>query len=354
MDRLYGKVDPLVDANARRSLENTQDTVADILGRRIASGESSNGKAVALVNEAITRPGGLTYQGVKDLRTRIGSYLDGSILPEAGTSMPELKQLYGSLTQDLRANVAANGPEALKAFDKANTIARQVAARRESLAKIVGVDANASPELVLQRLQNMAGTGSTANINRLTQARKAMGSDAWNEVTSAIFSRMGRDAQGFFSPERFLTAYGKISENGRRALFGSTGKEDLVNSINDIHTLSQGHQAIQRLANVSKTGNVVSTYAELTGLVRKPLKTLASLVGGRLIASSLAKPLTSRATSQWVRAYQNDALLQTPRSRASYVMASSRLAKAFKSVGGNPDVIQQQLNSTTPTKSEQE
>lgn len=350
---LYNKVDALVDQQAVRPLHETQGTVADLMARRIASGENSPGKAVDLVSDAVTRPGGLTYQGTKDLRTRIGSYLDGSILPEAGTSIPDLKQIYGALTKDLRGNVFEHGgPEGLAAFDKANRIASIVAARRESLAKIIGKDANMSSEGVLDRLSQMASTKSSANIDRLSQARKAIGPQGWDEVASAVLSRMGRDPAGNFTPDRFVTSWGKLSDAGKQTIFGSTGRSDLVQSLNDIATISERAQQIARYGNPSGTGRTTSVMGALGGMYAAPLATLGGLISGRVIASALSQPITAKAIAQWMKATQRAQLQATPPNVNAAGIATANMARSLGSLGLNPVDVLRGLQGAIPGRAQ--
>lgn len=355
LDKLYNKVDPLVNQTATRPLHEVQNSVGDILSRRIASGESSPGKAVDLITEAVTRPGGLTYQGVKDLRTRVGSYLDGSILPEPGTSMPDLKKIYGALTKDLRGTVFDHGgPDALAAFDKANRVASIVSGRREALAKIIGKDAGMAPEGVLDRLAQMASTKSNADITRLGQARKAIGPTAWDEVASAVISRIGRAPDGEFSPDRFVTAFGKLSDGGKQALFGSTGRGDLVRSLDDIATISKRAQQIARFGNPSGTGRTASVMTALGGVWAAPLTTLSGIVSGHVIARALARPITAKATANWSRAYQRAQQQATAPSRRAFDVASANLAKSLGQLGLDPAQVLGGLRGAVPGRADEQ
>lgn len=353
--RLYDRVDKLVDNSLARPLHEVQGAVGDILARRIASGTSDPGKAVNLVAEAVTKPGGLTYQGVKDLRTRIGSYLDGSILPEPGTSMPDLKKLYGALTKDLRGTVFEHGgPDALAAFDKANRVASLVSARREALAKVIGKDASTAPEGVLDRLAQMASTKSNADITRLAQARKAIGPKGWDEVASSVISRIGRDAEGNFSPDRFVTGFGKLSDEGKTALFGSTGRRDLVQALDDIATISSRAKQIARFGNPSGTGRIASLMAGAGALFTAPLPTLATAIGGNMMARVLARPVTAKATANWMKAYQRAQLQATPPSQSAYAVASSNLARSLAQIGLDPARTFGQLQGLVPGRADEQ
>lgn len=295
--RLYQGVDTLVDPAVTRDLSATRNMVADIAQRRQQAGLSGGGKAVDTVLEAVQRPGGLNYEGIKTLRTSVGEMLDNSLLP-ADVSKTELKRVYGALTADLKDTVAtAGGPDAAKAFNRANTMNVMINQRREALAKIVGETGDAAPERVMDRLVGYASGNSRADFQRLLQARRAIGAPNWNEVASAAVSRLGRDPQGSFSPDRFLTSWGKLSQNGKQALFGSTGKTDLLGSLEDIYTLSKKATELNRLGNPSGTGRVLSGLSIGGSLLHSPHIALPGALGARLLASHLAKPLGLRAAT---------------------------------------------------------
>jgi hypothetical protein len=77
----------------------------------------------------------------------------------------------------------------------------------------------------------------------LSQARKALPPDEWGEVASAIVARLGRDVEGNFSADRFLTGWGKLSGQGKAVLFGG----DVRKSLDDIATVSSRFQSILSL-----------------------------------------------------------------------------------------------------------
>lgn len=322
--KLYDKVDDLVNPDVKTPLEATRNTVAEIASKRDAAGLSS-GKATDAVLEAVQRADGLTYEGVKTLRTNVGEMLKGGILPE-GVSGSELKQIYGALSKDLEASVAtAGGPEASAAFNRANKYYGLVSDRRESLAKIIGADGNAPAETVFGRIEAMAGSTSRADISKLAQARKAIGSDDWNEMASTVVSRLGRDVEGNFSPQRFVTAYGKLSDAGKQILFRSTDKSDLAKHLDDIAKVSSRFKELQKFANPSGTARN-SLWAGLgAGLVATPLTTLTTVLGGRVLASALAKPASAASIAKLAKAQQMVAVTPSASKVAAYTLAAKNL-----------------------------
>ena len=225
LTRLYDSVDNLIADHAlRRPLTSTRAAARDLASDVERGIAPSNRPAIGLVERAAFSREGLTYAETKQLRTEIGARINGSILPEAGTSRPALQRLYGALTEDLQSIILrAGGKDAEDAFLRANHVARTVSQWREALAGVVGAEGNAPAERVLDRLLTMASARPGADINRLIQARAVItqqgGEEAWHEVASAALRQMGRTGEGL-SIARLRTEYSNLSPNGRDLLFG--------------------------------------------------------------------------------------------------------------------------------------
>lgn len=340
-DRAYKKVDKAINPSVTAELEATRGVVADIAAKRQAAALPLPGGAVDTVLAAVQRPGGLTYEGAKTLRSDIGESLTPSILPQ-GKSKSELKQIYGGLTDDIRSIIeTSGGQQAAAKWDAANSLYAKIADRREQLAGIVGVKGDLSGEAVFSRIQAMAGEKSTANAARLELARKAMGSEAWNEIASGVVSRMGRDREGNFSPERFLTAWGKLSDRGKELLFKSTGRGELARSLDDLVKVSSAFSdKITRFGNPSGTGQHVGVFSQVMLAVYHPLKFLAANIGGHSLSLYLSRPATAALLPVWVKTYSNVMLRPNQASLAAYNAASKNLA--LKS--GDPELYEKLIN----------
>lgn len=351
--KLYDQVDNLVNPDVKTPLDATRNVVAEIAAKRDAAALSS-GKATDAVLEAVQRADGLTYEGVKTLRTNIGEMLKGSILPE-GVSGTELKQIYGALSKDLESSVAAaGGPKASAAFERANKYYSLVSDRRESLAKIIGADGNAPAEIVFNRIEAMAGSSSRADISKLAQARKAMGADDWNELASAIVSRLGRDVEGNFTPQRFVTAYGKLSDAGKTLLFRSAGKADLASHLDDIATVSSRFKELQKFANPSGTARNASWTAIGAGLMTAPLTTLSTVIGGRAVAMALASPASAASIAKLSTSQLALVMNPTPSRIAAYSLAARNLISTLDLKAVTPADFLKSLQGPVPARAQDE
>lgn len=332
--RLYDNVDRLVNPDAASPLSETQKTVASIMSERKAAFLPGGGKAVDLVSEAVKPGANLTYDGVKRLRTAVGEAMDSGIVPE-GMSKGDLKRIYGSLTNDLRNTVQqAGGQPALEAFDKANSINAQVSARRQALAKIVGTDGNAAPEMVLDRLIGMASANRGGDLSKLSQARKAMGAESWNDVAAAAVDKLGRASpEAEFSGERFLTAWDKLSASGKQLLFNSTGKSNLVQSLDDLATLSKAHKSLMEFGNPSGTGRAVTFSGMAAATLAAPVTTLSGAIGGNALARVFASPVATSSAAKWAIAFDRAQSSPSPARTAALLSASRNLINNLSELG---------------------
>lgn len=351
--KLYNRVDTLVDQNVKTPLAATQKAVAEIAAKR-SSAALSSGKATDAVLGAVQRADGLTYEGVKTLRTNIGEMLKGGILPE-GMSGSELEKIYGALTTDLKSSIrAAGGAKAEAAFNRANEYYRLASERRAQLAKIIGSDGNAPAETVLNRIEAMAGSSSRADISKLMQARKAIGSEDWNEIASTVVTRLGRDVEGNFTPQRFVTAYGKLSPAGKSILFRSGGKTDLANHLDDIAKVSSRFKELQKFANPSGTAR-----AGLGGLIgasafAEPLTTLSSVLGGRVLATILSRPASAASVAKVVKAQEALVLSPSPARLSAFNTATRNLISTIGARNLTPADFLKAVQGTVQSRAQDE
>jgi hypothetical protein len=322
----YDAVDAVVDQNIRTQIGNTQQTIANILARRQNANIPGDSKAVNQVLEAAQNPQGLNYAGIKDLRTSIGEMLDGGILPP-GMSGNELKAIYRALSDDLRnAAQTAGGQRGLQLFERANKFNAAVAKRREELAKIVGKNGDAPAEQVFDTIVRFAGEKGGADIGRLAKARNAIGGD-WDEVVSGVVARLGRDAEGNFTPDRFVTAWGNLSDAGKNVLFSNSAHRA---ALEDIATISSKSKDLyKKFGNPSGTAQNAGFAALGAGLLAEPVTTIAAVVGGNVVSRALAQPATASSMARWSRAYQVAVTKPTAATAATLQVATRNLASTM-------------------------
>jgi hypothetical protein len=299
LDAAYNRVAQSMNPSTTTPLSATRSIASQIFQRRQAAGLSGTGGAIDHVLDALQRPGGLTYSGIKDLRSSVGEMMDQSILPQ-GMSGAELKQIYGGLSSDLDSSALnAGGQSGLQEHQAANALAKNISDRRAQLTQLLGgPKGDASDEAVFGAIQRAAGSKSSADIDLLRQAQGAVTPQSWKELSQGFISRLGRDADGNFSPQRFITDYGKISDAAKPVLFGGGMQQPLE----DLANVSRQWKSLYKYANPSGTaGHGAGIGMAIEGW-RHPLKTLAAYMTGGALGKFLATPAGAGASSNWVQA----------------------------------------------------
>lgn len=337
VSKKYGVVDNLVNPDVAAPLSATKQRVSQLLSAREKAALPSEGSAAGIVKQAIERPEGLTYDGVKRLRTEVGQMLKNPQMAPAGTSQDELRSIYGSLSDDLRNVVQkAGGEKATKAFEEANNFAAKTINEQKILDKIIGPQ---SDEGLFSKIQAMAGSNSRADIQNLMRVKRSVSPETWDEMSSAVISTMGRDADKKFSPDRFLTAYGKLSQNGKNLLFKSAGKEDLAASLDDIAAVSRRFKQLNDFANPSGTGQTIIGGSYLPMLYLEPTSVISSVAGARGMASLLSKPTSAKKLAEWAKAYEVAATQPTSTASKMLDVRSKVLALVIANEAGAPKQV---------------
>lgn len=348
VSKAYDALDNALDPAIRTPLNNTQDAIAKIIARRQQGGASvADSPAVNSIIESVMTPGGLNFEGIKQVRTDIGNRMSRNLNGDFNDG--EMKLLYGALTKDMQAAAQnAGGARGLTLFQRANTLNEAVAGRRKELAKIVGKDGSASAEEVFERLATYATSGRGGDVAKLALARNVLGADDWNEVASAIIGRMGRDANGEITPDRLVTAYGKLSDTGKNLLFGANTTHR--KAIEDFFQISSRMQSVGRnFGNPSGTGQTVAGGAlgaaalnaagsAFVGDFMPAAKLIGGIVGGKALAGYLANPASASSMAKWAKAYEYFVKYPSVTTTKALDRATKNFAATVGESAGVPDL----------------
>lgn len=342
----YDNVASIMDPNIKSPLSKTKEAVAEIISRRAESGINGFGKAVDTVAEATRRPSGLTFDGIKGLRTHIGEMLDTGVFPE-GMSEHDLRRIYSGLSDDLRTSAkAAGGERGLAGFERANELNKQVAEWKEGLKKVIGPKSR-SGEGIAQSIIRMASNGASADLDTLSKARAAVPKEIWQDVASTAIKRLGISRNGEWTPAAFATDFRQLSDRGRMLLFRSVGSGDVLPFLNDIAEVSQKFVDRGKLANTSGTAGHNALYAAggaiVTGLaagrLTEPLVAIGSIAGANGLSRLLASKATAASVARWTRIYTAFAKHQSPTTRVSLDIATRNLSNTAAANGVKFDPV---------------
>lgn len=328
-NQLYSRVDQLMPPGQAFPLFNTAQ-MAQTLNARSQGAAMGESAAANLVNEAINRPGGLTFEGMRALRTRIREMTSYGNTPQ-GTSNGELKQIVTALSRDIDAAVSTASPQAQRAYQQANQWYEAWAQRRETLGRILNAN---SDEAIVNQIQNAASSRASGDIWKLATARKSMPAEEWGQIASEVVSRLGRDQEGNFSAQRFAADYGKLSERGKDLLFRANGNRSHAQALDDLATISSRFREIQRFANPSGTGQSIATLATGAGAITDPLTTIGGIIGGNVLSRVLAAPATASSAARWSKAYELAVKQPTAASLSALQIASRNFAATLGEKAG--------------------
>lgn len=253
--------------------------------------------------------GSLPYSAVRALRTEVGNQIDWGFAPADPVTNGGLKKVWGALSDDLTNGASAVSPEAKQAASEANTLYAQNQAKREFLNTIV--EKNGGPEAVYQAATNGTKEGAT----KIGGIMQALPPAQQNIVRATVLSRLGRaapsaqNAEGSaFSPNTFLTNWGKIDPSAKDAMFGASGSPQTLRS--GLDSLTDTMSTIRsgtKLRNPSGSGEVVghgagaiALWEGLTHAIAGHPAGLAATVGGVTANNLLARALTNPRTVNWL------------------------------------------------------
>ncbi|MFT3818288.1 MAG: hypothetical protein QM750_11750 [Rubrivivax sp.] len=261
----------------------------------------STGDAAGL--NAALNEGTLPYRAVKQTRTMVGNELaDHSLLSDVPRS--KWSPLYAALSEDMRAAAQAAGPQAERAFSRANDYTRAGNQRLEALRPFAD---KAAPEQAFTSLA--AATRENASV--LQAVKKSLPEGARGTVAGTVIERLGRATPGqqnelgdAWSPERFLSNWAAMKPEARKELFSGFRNADQVRA--DVEGLARAAAMMRensRLwANPSGTAAAAAARALLFGVPASALvnPTLAAVGAGGIGAANVgARVLTGPAARRF-------------------------------------------------------
>jgi hypothetical protein len=255
------------------------------------------------ITRTVNKGGRLSWQDLKAFRSYVGE-LAGRPTMQESTSKAALQRLYAGLSEDMRATAAAQGPDALRKFERANSFYRASQNRIENTLKLVlGNDYQKSPESAFAQIDKWAREGGDAA--RLARTLRSLPEDEAATVRATIFSRMGRAAPGrqdasgdVFSPNDFATQWAKLDHRAKSILFPGV---EYRQSLDDIAHIADAMKASEKFANTSGTALADRIGKNLLGAtVVSYLLHPTAAVGGEGVGYSAGLLLASPRFARWV------------------------------------------------------
>lgn len=272
-ETLYNQVDRFIKPNDLIVAPNTTTALREIVQFAGDNPEIARQLGLSKYQDLLQALGeggvdtAVPYQLVKELRTTFGEAIGNMTGPLADMSQAKIKRLYGTLSQDMEQAAMASGPDAFKAWQRANDYYRAGSQRiDDTLSKITDADTGAA---AYKRLENMLLEGNVKqSTKQIMQIKKSLPADDFNTFRSTLINNLGRAKAGaqtaegdLFSPATFLTNYNKLTPTSRKIVFGELEPE--LKKLASVVEMSK--DAASQL-NASRTAPALTTQAFLAGI----------------------------------------------------------------------------------------
>lgn len=358
----YDAVDQHINPGTKQTLNNTWDVVYKLQQKYGAANLEGKSPAIKEILPTLNKKGGLNYDTLKFVRTRLGKMIQNPGDLAGGVTEAELKQIYGGLTEDLEKLVnKAGGPKGVDAWQEANSYSKSVNDKRRLLDDTFG-NTTGKDEGLFGQVIKYASSKDSANIKALANAKEVLPDAHWKELGASVIDRLGRKpAGGDFDPATFAKNFGGLSEEGKSALFGAPGTSHRQ-ALEDIAKISSEGPNISRMGSASKghglgiPGAVAGIEAihELPTLLHegigvghgvKAAAILTGLMGSKLYANYLSRPVSAWGMSRWMNAYKNVHEHPGQNSLAAFNNASKGLATYLEGdiKSGDPNAVTKYL-----------
>lgn len=328
-ERTAGKVyDAIpISPDAKASLTNTATRLQEINGRFASNpklAEAMKNTRLQRYMDALAEDGApLSWNDLKTFRSRIGEEIGDQRFSD-GTMKSDLRALYGALSEDMKNTAAAQGPQAMRAFERANNLYKQGQERIDgALARILGDDGKMTAEKAAAKMQAIAKEGrSSSDLKMLAEIRKSMPADEWGQVQNSLIrlagqpmNKAGRD----FDAGVFVRTFKDMDPAAKNLIFG---KGELRNNLDEFTGVMESLSKVNALRNTSQTTPNMIGAATIASALMHPITVGIPMTGGAAATYSLAKLWTKPQFVRWATGY-------------------TRMVKGAVAAGGQPNVGKQ-------------
>jgi len=262
---LWNKSDSLIDQTIPVDLANTKAKLSQLVQGGNMGSILDNPK-LSQIKDALDNSATVDYETARKLRSSIGQKLAGNDLV-SDIPRAELKQIYGALSQDIKGLAQQSSPEALKAFERANSYTSAGHTRIDDYLQRISNKVN--PDQVFRDIAK-GGEG----VKGILTVKKSIPTEDWEVVAANVVRRLGRSSSGAqnavgddalgdaFSINKFVTDWDKLGP-ARKAIF--SGSEKLDRYADDLNRIARAASVVKEsrsaAANASGSAQAASRYA---------------------------------------------------------------------------------------------
>ena len=286
-DRLYGKLDEVFPNRVNTpNLQIVQDELKDDLAEGgIKSAITPVLNIVSDLQKASKNKEGLTILTLHKRRSELLSMLRNTKSEGMNNEVirTSIKKAIDAIESDMKSGIEAVGSKkALKAYEDASKYVRETKGElKGSLTDILDFgDSEKFDRIFNLAIGPSALSGGGEKIKKILKNLKP---EDKNELASSILFRLGvKNPDGTlleegFSPNTFITNWGKISKSAKDEIFGNTG---LRKNIDDLSDILKSYLSGQKYENFSRTGNSIGTLALVYPLFSGLVGATGAAIGG--------------------------------------------------------------------------
>jgi len=337
--KLYDNFDKYVPATEKIQARPIGAAISEITARPTEGlqklfQKSEGGRFTkTIIDDLSVNNGILPYNAIKNYRTLIGGKLKDSFLLKTEDEAV-YSRLYGALTDTMREAAKAKGPQALKAFERANAVnaafMQKMQTKIEPLLK--------KPEV--EQLFNSVLTNSKIGA-KSQSVMNSLDRESQNIVRGSLIKQMGDDVANEFSATKFATKFKGLEPEARNAMMtglSATEKNKLTKAVDALLEV----KGTAGKANNSRTAYTGIMAGLPAGAYFSPTTTGASLA----TANISARLMTKQKFINWL-ASAPKAMTKNPEA---YLSRLSAVAAADVSLADDVDRFKRSVIEPTPLK----
>lgn len=286
--------------------------------------------------------GSLRFQDLRAWRTRVREAQRNEGLRQ-GLDNAALQRLERALTEDIYASAQSIGGQAAQDLHAIDRWYRQTTNRINTALQPFD-DASGGAQ-AFRRVIDLASQGGRQNTRQLMQLREAMRPDEWRSVSASIMDELGNPnfgnphvmEPGAFSIENFVSNVGRLSAEGRQALFGPQLARELENLarvagyIKGVRGFANRSNSGSSLQNVTTLGGVATAGAAAATGNAAPLAMLITAGAAMRITGEM---LTNPAFVRWLTSPGTGGLSRQLTALATIAAKDPAVAPLYKELVG--------------------
>jgi len=271
--------------------------------------------------------GAVPYESLRQMRSAIGEKLTNPQFFD-DISRQTYKKLYAALSEDIRIAARTAGVET--AFNDANKIFSGGAELLEKTLKTVG------GKTIAEDAYAAAISNAQRGPTKLKALKATLSPEQFDDFRAVVVGGLGKNKQGHFTPDLFLSHYDGLNPASKDVLFGTSGGlRKNLDTVAEAATMMK--KVASQYANPPETAKSIGLIAMGSSLptafafiLNGNWRVGASLIGGAVglstMASAGADMMTNQTFVRWLAESTKLVDSQLP-GHAARLIAASKMEK---------------------------